>query len=200
MEIYNDLVKDSGGACPPSKFMYVYNNFIKDKNINTIVEIGVYNGCFLLPITALNNNNKSYGIDPYTSFIQKDIIDENLYKLAESISTNTDFLNNVHDRLINNIKKYNLNIELIRDYAENAVVRFEPNSIDILHIDGNHDYQSVLNDLNLYNTKIKENSIIVMDDINWKCVNDAMIDFLKTTDKFKIIYSEPEWCILHKIS
>ena len=79
MEIYNNLVKDSGGACPPSKFMYIYDNFIKDKIIDTIVEIGVYNGCFLLPITFLNNNNKSYGIDPYKSYIQNDIDDPNLY-------------------------------------------------------------------------------------------------------------------------
>ena len=198
MEIYNNLVKDMGGACPPSKFMYIYNNFIKDKDISTIVEIGVYNGCFLLPITFLNNNNKSYGIDPYKSFIQNDITNPALYKIAASISTNSDFLNNVHDRLINNIKKYNLNIEIIRDYAENAVINFEKNSIDILHIDGNHDYQSVLNDLALYNTKIKVNGIIIMDDINWKCVNDAMLDFLKTIDNIKIIYSTSEWCILQK--
>jgi hypothetical protein len=69
MDIYNSLVKDSGGACTSYKFMYIYNNFIRDKNIKTIVEIGVYNGCFLLPITYLNNNTLSYGIDPYESFI-----------------------------------------------------------------------------------------------------------------------------------
>ena len=199
MEIYNNLVKDSGGACPPSKFMYIYDNFIKDKIIDTIVEIGVYNGCFLLPITFLNNNNKSYGIDPYKSYIQNDIDDPNLYKVAESISTNTVFLNNVHDRLIDNINKYNLNIQILRDYAENAVINFDNNSIDILHIDGNHDYQCVLNDLMLYSVKIKVNCIIVMDDINWKCVNDAMLYFLQTNDNFKIIYSEYEWCILQKI-
>ena len=104
INIYNCLVKDSGGACSSHKFMYIYNNFISGKNIKTIVEIGVYNGCFLLPITSLNNNILSYGIDPYESFIQNDIKDVNLklYNIAASISTDTEFLNNVYNRLINN--------------------------------------------------------------------------------------------------
>ena len=46
--------------------------------------------------------------------------------------------------------------------------------------------ENYLNDLALYNTKIKVNGIIIMDDINWKCVNDAMLDFLKTIDNIII--------------
>ena len=53
----------------------------------------------------------------------------------------------------NRINKINVN--LIRDTAENAIINFEDNTIDILHIDGNHDYSSVLNDLKLYSKKIE---------------------------------------------
>ena len=198
IDIYNCLVKDAGGACSSRKFMYIYNNFISGKNIKTIVEIGVYNGCFLLPITSLNNNILSYGIDPYESFIQNDIKDVKLYNIAARISTDTEFLNNVYNRLINNIDKFNLNVKIIRDKAENVSNNFENNSIDILHIDGNHDYNSVLKDLSLYNKKIVINGIIIMDDINWKSVKNALDDFLSSTNNFKLIYIEKDWCIIQK--
>jgi hypothetical protein len=198
MDIYNSLVKDSGGACPPHKFMYIYNNFIYGKNITNIVEIGVYNGCFLLPITFMNNNTLSYGIDPYESFIQNDIENISLYNTAASISKNSDFLNNVYNRLINNIEKFNLNVKIIRDKAENVSNLFENNSIDILHVDGNHDYDSVLKDLTLYNEKISVNGIIIMDDINWKSVKSALDNFLNSTNNFKLIHNQEEWCIIQK--
>ena len=198
IDIYNSLVKDSGGACHPSKFMYIYNNFIRDKGKKTIVEIGVYNGCFLLPITFMNNNTLSYGIDPYESFIQKDIQDVNLYKIAESISTNGTFLNNVYNRLISNINKFKLNVKILRNKSENVVNNFDDNSIDILHIDGCHDYEYVLKDLSLYSNKIKKDGIIVLDNTNWPSVRSAVDTFFKSTNKFKMIHVEPEWCIIKK--
>lgn len=198
IDIYNSLVKDAGGACSPYKFMYIYNIFIRDKNINTIVEIGVYNGCFLLPITYMNNNTLSYGIDPYESFIQNDIKDENLYKVAAAISTNTIFLNDIYNRLISNIDKFKLNVKILRNKAEQVSNNFETNSIDILHIDGSHDYEYVLKDLSLYSEKIINNGIIIMDAIDWPSVKSAMDTFLNSTSNFKIIHVEPEWCIIKK--
>ena len=198
MDIYNSLVKDSGGACTPYKFMYIYNNFVHDKNIKTIVEIGVYNGCFLLPITFMNNNTLSCGIDPYESFIQNDIKDKNLYNLAASISTNGEFLNSVYNRLIENINKFKLNVKILRDKSENVSDKFENDTIDILHIDGSHDYDYVLKDLTLYSDKIINNGIIVLDDTNWPSVKSALDTFLKSTNKFKIIHIESEWCIIQK--
>jgi hypothetical protein len=198
MDIYNSLVKDSGGACTPYKFMYIYNNFIHDKNIKTIVEIGVYNGCFLLPVTCMNNNTLSYGIDPYESFIQNDIEDKDLYKVAESISTNGEFLNNVYNRLIENINKFKLNVNILRNKSENVVNNFDNNSIDILHIDGSHDYEFVLKDLSLYSDKIINDGIIIIDVTNWSSVKRALDMFLKSTNTFKIIHVESEWCIIQK--
>jgi tRNA G46 methylase TrmB len=198
MDIYNSLVKDSGGACSPYKVMYIYNNFIRDKNIKTIVEIGVYNGCFLLPITHMNNNILSYGIDPYESYIQNNIKDVNLYKMAASITTNSIFLNNVYNRLMENINKFKLNVNILRNKAENVSNNFDDNSIDILHIDGSHDYEYVLKDLSLYSDKIINDGIIIVDDTNWPSVKSALDMFLKTTNKFIIIHVEPEWCIIKK--
>ena len=200
MDIYKLLVRDSGGACSPEKFMYIYQNFIKNKNIKVIVEIGVYNGCFLLPITVLNNNVLSYGIDPYKPYLQTDIENnKKLFELAKSMSMNANFLENVYNRLIANITEHKINVKIIRDTAENAIINFEDNTIDILHIDGNHDYNSVLKDIQLYSKKIISNGIIVMDDINWQGVKKALDEFLSVNNNFKIIVAiNPTWCIVQK--
>ena len=198
IEIYNLLDKDSGGGCSSYKFMYIYNNFIRDKSIKTIVEIGVYNGCFLLPITYMNNNTLSYGIDPYEAYIQRDIKDKNLYHLAASISTNGELLNNMYNRLIENINKFNLNIKIIRNKSENVSNNFNNNSIDILRIDGCHDYEYVYKDLCLYSNKITKDGIIIVDNIDWDSVNSALDTFLKTSNNFKIIHMEKDWCITQK--
>ena len=198
MDIYNSLVKDSGGACSPYKVMYIYNNFIRDKNIKTIVEIGVYNGCFLLPITHMNNNILSYGIDPYESYIQNNIQDVNLYKMAADITTNSNFLNDVYNRLMENINKFKLNVKILRNKSESVSNNFDDSSIDILHIDGSHDYEYVLKDLSLYSDKIINDGIIIIDDTNWPSVRSAVDTFFKSTNKFKMIHVEPEWCIIKK--
>jgi len=200
MDIYKLLVRDGGGACPPEKFMYIYENFIKNKNTKVIVEIGVYNGCFLLPITVLNNNVLSYGIDPYKPYLQTDIENnKKLFELAKSMSMNAKFLENVYNRLITNITEHKINVKIIRDTAENAIINFEDDTIDILHIDGNHDYSSVLKDLQLYSKKIINNGIIVMDDINWQGVKKALDEFLLVNNNFKIIVAiNPTWCIIQK--
>jgi len=200
MDIYKLLVRDGGGACSPEKFMYVYENFIKNKNVKVIVEIGVYNGCFLLPITVLNNNVLSYGIDPYKPYLQTDIENnKKLFELAKSMSMNAKFLENVYNRLIANITEHKINVKIIRDTAENAIINFEDDTIDILHIDGNHDYSSVLKDLQLYSKKIINNGIIVMDDINWQGVKKALNEFLLVNNNFKIIVAiNPTWCIIQK--
>jgi hypothetical protein len=174
--------------------MYIYNYFIHNKNIKTIVEIGVCNGCFLLPITYINNNILSYGIDPYKSYIQNDI--DNIKYQSNILTTNVILLDNIYNRLINNINKFNLNIKIIKDESENCAIFFENNNIDILHIDGNHNYDYVLKDLLLYHEKIKDNGIIIINNINLICIKNALDTFLNLINKFNIIYNNSNFCII----
>jgi tRNA G46 methylase TrmB len=196
--IHDNLVKDGGGGAPKSFINQIYNNYIKDKNVDIIVEIGVYNGCFLLPITYLNNNKKTYGIDPYSAYIQKDINNLSLKKLADSISGSQAILDSIYSRLLNNIKQFNLNVEMYRDYAENVYNNFLDNSIDILRIDGNHDTDYVMKDLSLYINKLKINGIVLMDDTDWDSVNSAMNAFLSIHTNVILEQRGNEFCILRK--
>jgi hypothetical protein len=195
MEVYSKLIKDSGGACSYEKIINIQNNYVNE-NTKTIVEIGVYNGCFLLPFAKLNPNILFYGIDPYISYTQNDIININLDNIAKSISQNQNLLNSIYDRLLLNIKNFNLdNIHIIRDFSKNTAIQ----NIDILHIDGNHDYNFVLNDLNNNHENIVKNGIIVMDDTDWISVNKAMVDFLQYNTNFVLEKKYDTYSILKKI-
>ena len=55
---------------------------------------------------------------------------------------------------------------LVRSRFETALEYFEDNSIDILHIDGLHTYESVKHDFETWLPKMREDSLILLHDIN----------------------------------
>ena len=63
---------------------------------------------------------------------------------------------------------------LLRKTSKEAINYFIENDIyfDLLHIDGNHDTDKVMLDVNLYLPRIRAGGFIVMDDcFNWESVN-----------------------------
>jgi len=60
----------------------------------------------------------------------------------------------------NNLKPYQKTIEFIRATSEEATQRFEDESIDAIYIDGNHKYEYVLQDINLWLPKVRTGGFI----------------------------------------
>ena len=54
---------------------------------------------------------------------------------------------------------------LLRMGFEEALQQFEDGSIDLLHIDGNHEYESVKKDFANWLPKLKKGGLILMPDI-----------------------------------
>ncbi len=76
------------------------------------------------------------------------------------------------------LKQLNTDSELIRKSSIDAATKFSDGSIDLIYIDGDHTYDSVINDLNAWWHKVNpENGIISGDDLNWQGVKDACDDF-----------------------
>jgi hypothetical protein len=59
---------------------------------------------------------------------------------------------------------------LVRDRSEDVADQFAPGSIDLLHIDGNHDRAAVMRDAALYVPRISVGGYVVLDDANWSSV------------------------------
>lgn len=58
--------------------------------------------------------------------------------------------------------------------SEQAVLQFPDESINILHIDGNHTEQIALADAKMFLPKVKKGGYIWFDDVNWSSTNKAV--------------------------
>lgn len=81
------------------------------------------------------------------------------------------------------------NVKIIKNYADNVVTSFEDNYFDFIYIDGLHDYNSVLNDIQKWATKLKNTGIMICDDYVEKeergyGVIPAIADFLKNNNQY----------------
>ena len=91
-----------------------------------------------------------------------------------------------------NVKKYypNLDINLLQMYFDEAVDRFSDNSIEILHIDGFHTYESVKHDFDNWLKKVTDEGIILLHDI---CVTKEDFGVFKLWEELKNEYSYLEF-------
>ena len=79
----------------------------------------------------------------------------------------TDYSQEYLDKCYNNVKNKfedKKEIEILRLSSELAAKKFETDSLDFVYIDGNHSYDNVLNDLEIWFPKLKSHGILFGDD------------------------------------
>lgn len=67
-------------------------------------------------------------------------------------------------RNLENNNPYNRNIKIYKNFSYDKACLDEIEDIDILHIDGNHSYEAVVQDFNLYKDKVNQGGFIIFDD------------------------------------
>lgn len=175
---------DSGGRCGEIKGNLI-KNLVIETNAKLCVEIGVFKGASLMYFAeALQmTNGKIIGIDPYLmETLINEIPDKNLNKyIYEVLFKDQIVLDNLYDRLLKVITENNLEniISLIRVKSEDYYPNIEKESIDILHIDGNHDEEYVTKDIQFYLPLVKKGRYIIMDDTTWPGVINSINNHLK---------------------
>lgn len=112
-----------------------------------LVEIGSYLGASSLVLSRANKKNTLYCIDTWNN----DAMSEG------SWDTMSAFLHNT---------KHCKNIVPLRMWSTEAVDKV-PQNIDMLFVDGDHSYEGVKKDIDLYFPKIKSGGIVAMHDIGW---------------------------------
>jgi hypothetical protein len=132
------------------------------------VEIGVFGGSSLIPqalTVCENNKGRVFGIDPWSNDAALEEMQVDDHKQWWTDLNLEDIYNHCTDNLKKlGVYKY---CTLIRDKAENVVNTFADNSIDVLHIDGNHSEALSYKDASLYLPKVKPGGYIFFDDIWW---------------------------------
>jgi len=178
-------ILDNGGWCFDEKRDFIHK-LITDNNCLKCVEIGVYKGSSLLSFAeALEDiGGHIVGIDPWSFEMSKNDIPTASKEweswIYNEVLKGQETFDKIYEDLLSIIKINSLSdtVELIRKPSQDVFINFEIESIDILHIDGNHNEMNVSRDILLYLPLVKKNGYIIMDDINWDGVKKSVNNFL----------------------
>ena len=193
---------DSGGRCDETK-----GNLIKDLIIETnaqlCVEIGVFKGASLMYFAEALEITKGnvIGIDPYSmGTLINEIPNKDLNKyIYEVLFKDQLVLDNLYNGVLKVITENKLEniISLVRSKSEDYHINIEKESIDVLHIDGNHDEEYVTKDIQFYLPLVKKGGYIIMDDITWPGVINSINNHLN--GKTILIKSYSDFSVHKKI-
>ena len=166
---------------------------ILKKNPKTFLEIGVFHG-----VTARNVCELLYKIhgDSF-SYIGLDLFeesDENKNEVIPNTTFSSNPIKHFYYRFIKRQNPYSLeaveelldkfkkNINLIKGNSNKVLKKIDMSKIDYVFLDGGHEYNTVLNDLNCCYEVINNNGTVLCDDYNLGSapgVKKAINDFVK---------------------
>ena len=173
-EVVQSVPLDFGGGSGSSKAL-VLADLIVALELREFVEIGVYKGRSLLPVATMFrilNQGTATGIDPWSApeALQHDqhafdTDDANRWVEAQPWD---EIYRGVEER----IQQYSLqeHCRLLRMTSEEAAPQIPDGSVDMVHVDGNHDRAAVERDVELYLPKLKPGGVLVLDDATWDSI------------------------------
>jgi len=163
-------------------------SFFKEEPTN-IVEIGVWKGksAAYLGVELFNHGWTNVKLDLIDHFEGST---EHQNKLKEENI-------NLYDQAKDNLSPLNgkINFEIIKLSSEDASKNYDEYSIDLVFIDGAHEYESVKKDINLWLPKVKVGGVICGDDYckDWKSVVKSVNDYFG--DKIRFIPNKHWWVV-----
>ena len=179
---YENLI---GRNCPQYKFFGNLSHHINIPIFDIIngeiyVEIGVHYGHSLSSMAHTFNNKKLIGIDLFDQkwFKKHGSIIDDVYKLA---GKNTEKFNSNNNNKISLIKGFSSSPKTILN-LKNIL---KNKKIDLLYIDGDHSYNAVIKDFEMYFPLVREGGFIIFDDYlpdyhdPYKAINDICNKYSK---------------------
>jgi Methyltransferase domain len=171
--VQDERPTDSGGGATLTKVL-VLADLIVAHDLRAVVELGVYRGRLLLPLGRLLaglGRGEAIGIDPYSAqaAIQTDAHSAQVDLAAWALEQDWERL---HAGVAAAIDRWQLGgyTRLIRERSLDAASRFGQQSIDLLHVDGNHDAAAVAADVEAYLPAMRQGGFVVLDDASWASV------------------------------
>ena len=149
-------------------------NEISIKSPKVFLEVGVFHGVTARNVCELLQ--KIHGNE--FKYVGVDLFEENIVNKNEVIPSNK-FLNPLKNfyfnfvkrqnpyslEAVNNLlKKFQNNVSLIKGNSNKILKKIDMSKIDYVFLDGGHDYETVLNDLNLCSEVIANNGTVLCDD------------------------------------
>ena len=173
------------GFCPRKKAVNLFQLIRQTPAPHFVVEIGVHLASSLVVMGAtVKGKGSCVGIDPYVPYIQKSL------PRVQGQLNNVD-QDWVYEKASEAINKNELNstVRIVRDTSAHYASKIKHNSVSFLHVDGNHDYEDVKNDLRLYSPKVMKDGIILCNATHFPEVANAVDEFLANNKRFQKITS-----------
>ena len=169
---------DFGGGCSVAKAA-VLAELITTHGLDTAVEIGVYRGRSFIPLALAmraQGHGRAFGVDPYAVEPAMQHDDHGIpLDVIHAFVRDSDW-----DGIWQSVEEA-IDREHVRDFAEllrttslNAASRFAPGQLGLVHIDGNHDRDSVESDISTWLPRIRPGGFLVLDDASWDSVSPSM--------------------------
>ena len=170
---------DFGGGSSFEK-VWVMAKLAEKLNLRTYVEIGVYRGRSFLPLARAFGElgGFSYGVDPYSreEAMEHDVPPD-IADAVKSFINSTDYGAVYRGFLERQMQQGLTSVSmLIRETSDAVMSLFNDCKIypDMVHVDGNHDIDHALRDVQNSIEMLSDRGILVIDDINWASVEPAL--------------------------
>ena len=179
----------------------LFLNLVFDKKPKFFLEIGVFHGVTARNVCELlyqihGNDFKYFGLDLF----EKN--NENKFEVIPSTNFKNPFKKIYHQYIMrqdpysieavsNLLKRFENQVHLIKGNSNQLLKKIDMSKIDFVFLDGGHEYNTVVNDLNSCADVLKFNGSILCDDYNLGSapgVKKAIDEFVKNNNfKCKII-------------
>jgi cephalosporin hydroxylase len=165
------------------RFISLHFKVTKKSRPVRMIEIGSYMGESTMLFAASGIFDSIWAIDPFKG-------DDPAMGLGKQGLSWKD-IKNEYD----NNTRYFSNITLYEDYSYNVVEKFPNEYADFIYIDGAHDYESVVQDLECYLPKVKKGGLIGGHDYNkwYEPYEDVMRAVDHVVGKPNKVYPDTSW-------
>lgn len=160
-------LKETHGWCSQEKAQSLIH-YTKLSNAQLCVEIGVFGGASLIPVALAikeKGSGKIVGIDPW----QADASLEEMHREENKKWWGELDYEKIYNDFLKDLDLYGITEQatILRCKSEDVYEEFQDQSVDLLHIDGNHSEKLALQDSILYLPKVKVGGYIFYDDVSW---------------------------------
>lgn len=166
----------------PKEAILFAKKYFGSKKIKA-VEIGVLRGKNSLAILNNLNIEKIYLVDPYEKY-EEYRADSNYFNVFAAEKRAKKVLNKFKEKVI-----------WIKEYSNKAVKKIKE-KVDFIYVDGNHEYEYVLKDLELYWPIIVNGGVLSGHDIQYEGVSRAVLEFARKNNLEIHFGDRRDWWII----
>lgn len=152
-EVVASVPLDYGGGSGSAKALVIADLIARD-GVRDTIEIGVYRGRSLLPVAAMlriTGAGVATGVDPWSV---EEALQEETHAVGPEVNewVRSQPWDETYQSLLKRIEDSRLteHCRVLRMTSEEAAPEFAEASVDLVHIDGNHDQAAVERDVELY--------------------------------------------------